>query len=126
MICKPLTNDAIYRCNFKFYLTVLYICSTVASFNVPSPTYTVITADETDDNTLSEVSRRGYAGEDFYTKASKSIPRMGRRANVNAASCKSCSTSASAEETNDLTNDLTKEDSNEILKFKLKRHNPVA
>lgn len=25
------------------------------------------------------VSRRGYAGEDFYQKASKNIPRMGRR-----------------------------------------------
>lgn len=28
---------------------------------------------------IPQVSRRGYAGEDFYQKASKNIPRMGRR-----------------------------------------------
>lgn len=105
----------------KFCVSVLYICSTVASLNIPQSPYSVITVDETEDNTLSEVSRRGYAGEDFYTKASKSIPRMGRRANLDPL-CKSCS--SSTEETNDLSNDIT-EDSNEILKIKLKRHHSV-
>lgn len=34
-----------------------------------------------------QVSRRGYAGDDFYQKASKSIPRMGRRSEPNAKTC---------------------------------------
>lgn len=36
---------------------------------------------------IPEVSRRGYAGDDFYQKASKSIPRLGRRSSAETSSC---------------------------------------
>lgn len=40
-------------------------------------------------NTYPKIARRGYAGEEFFLKASKSVPRIGRRNNDLKVSSKS-------------------------------------
>lgn len=61
----------------------------------PSTTYSIINAEDEllpnpeaiNKHEMPEVSRRGFAGGDFYAKASKSIPRIGRRSETEASNC---------------------------------------
>lgn len=45
-----------------------------------------------DASTYPKIARRGYAGEEFFLKASKSVPRIGRRNNDNKESPKRSTT----------------------------------
>ncbi|XP_065201595.1 uncharacterized protein LOC135832339 isoform X3 [Planococcus citri] len=75
-------------------IALFVIChlSYVRSLNIKAQPYSVINMEDDTESLLKtsenseqtkeeipRVSRRGYAGEDFYQKASKNIPRIGRR-----------------------------------------------
>lgn len=74
-------------------LFLVFHVTAVKSLNVKSLPYSIINMEEDNESLLKlsenaektkeeinpQVSRRGYAGEDFYQKAAKNIPRMGRR-----------------------------------------------